>query len=83
MINKDDLKSICLILRISITYYCYIYLFRILFCICLHSILLEIFAKSFQPYLTTTMIRIKVANLMEKGFIRSSSNLDSISCICF
>ncbi len=80
MINKDDLKSICLILRISITYYCYIYLFKILFCICLHSILLEIFAKSFQLCRAITKIRTIVANLMEKGFIRSSNNLDFKGC---
>lgn len=83
MINKDDLKSIFLILRISIAYYCYIYLFRILFCIYLHSILLEIFAKSFQLCRATTMIRTTIANPMEKGFIRSSSNLDSISYLYF
>ncbi len=83
MINKDDLKSICLILRISIAYYCYIYLFRILSCIYQHSILLEIFSKSFQLCRAIIKIRTTIANLMEKGFIRSSSNLDFKGCLCF
>lgn len=83
MINKDGLKSIYLILRISITYYCYIYLFRIFSCIYLHFILLEIFARSFLLCLATPMIRTEVANLKEKGFICSSSNLDSKGCLCF